>query len=123
MEIAELIKPETLCPDSQAQEGYIPPSPLPDNGLVYERDYIGIESRLLNDTFILCLDKNKHKLVMREHPGIPIYLLEEMEELLPYTDDGEFIRQVHACKKKFGGWVVPKDKQTFRFVNQEIRHE
>jgi hypothetical protein len=117
MEITELIKPETLCFDTQQPETGNIPSPLPDDALVYHRDYVGIESRLLNDTLILCFDKTKLKLVKEKHPGVPIYFPAEIEELYPYKDDKELIRWVHTCKKKFGGWVVPRDKQAFRFTD------
>jgi hypothetical protein len=123
MEITELIKPETLCPDNQPLEADNPPTPLPDNGLVYERDYIGIASKLLNDTLILCFDKQKLKLVKEKHPGIPIYFPAEIEELYPYKDDKELIRWVHTCKKKFGAWVVPRANQTFRFTDMEAKNE
>ncbi len=91
--------------------------------MVYYRDYVGIKSKLLNDTLILCFDKSKLRLVMERHPNIPIYFPPEIEELYPYRQEGELIRWVHACKKEFGAWLVPRDKQTFRFSDQEIRNE
>ncbi len=126
MEIAEIIKPRTICLTPKGSEVDSTSSPLPEDELVYQRDYIGIESTLLNDTLILCLDKGKLKLVMKKHPGIPIYFPEEVEELYPYADDTELLKWVHACKKKFGkfgSWVVPRDKQTFRFTDMEDQHD
>jgi hypothetical protein len=128
MRLTELIKLDdwqdiSTPPSKQWERANNIPSPLPDDGLVYERDYIGIESRLLNDTLILCFDKSKLKLLKKAHPGVPIYFPAEIEELYSLKGNTELIKWVHTCKKKFEGWVVPKDKQTFRFSNQEARNE
>jgi hypothetical protein len=77
-----------------------------------------MKSRLLNDTLILCFDKKKLRLVKQKHPGIPIYFPPEIEELYPYRKEEELIKWVYACKKEFGPcWIVPRDKQTFRFTD------
>ncbi len=87
------------------------PPPLPENELVYYRDYVMFESKVLNDIFIFCRDKKNLKHVRKKHPGIPIYFEPEINELWKCREEKESLQWVHRFKKEFGGWIVPSDNQ------------
>ncbi|MFQ5583456.1 MAG: hypothetical protein ACE5GL_03360 [Calditrichia bacterium] len=115
MDIAEIIKPGTIYPSQYpVKEKDQPPPPLEEKELEYYRDYVMIESKLVNDTLILCFDKKNFKRVRKRHPGIPIYFEPEINELWKYREDKETIKWLHAVKKQFQGWVMPSgNKQPY----------
>ena len=71
-------------------------------------DHHIIESQLLNgERFVLALDKSALKKLRSLYPGLAIYFLIELEELLKFKDDVDHIKAVHKLKKAFRGWIVP----------------
>jgi len=75
--------------------------------------WVVIISRLLHDEEILLVMHKKHlKDARKAHPAKVIYFLPEVEELLRHkhiADFQEYVKSVHAVKKKFKGWIVPSD--------------
>jgi len=75
--------------------------------------YYLIESTVLGDTFVLCTDKKLLKQVRQKFPGVTIYFLQEMEEVMALEDHMEreewcdYVRAVHKVKKMSKGWIIP----------------
>ena len=75
-----------------------------------------IESRILGDRFVYCLDRKALRELKAEFPDTAIYFPPEMAELIALeetlTRDEwlELVGAVHRLKKRFRGWVVPKGR-------------
>jgi len=74
-------------------------------------DHYVIESGLLdNERFVLALDKNAIRKLRAMYSDMAIYFRPELEELIKYKDDIDYIKAVHKLKKSFNGWIVPSTK-------------
>ncbi|MCG3204347.1 MAG: hypothetical protein KCHDKBKB_01062 [Elusimicrobia bacterium] len=47
-----------------------------------------------------------------ENPGLVIYTLDEINQLIPHENDVEFRKKIHAAKKTFGGYVRSAEAST-----------
>ena len=71
-----------------------------------------LRSRVLNGAKILLVFRTKDLNAAREaYPGLPIYFPQEIEELLPYKENGEkytkLVNAVHEIKTTFDAWIAP----------------
>lgn len=76
--------------------------------------WIAIKSRLLDgETIVIVFNKDALTEVKRKYPNTVIYSLLEIQELLPFRHNKDFIRKVHLVKKEFDGWIIPT-KETMK---------
>ena len=75
-----------------------------------------IDSAVLGERFVYCLDRKALKELRAEFPDTAIYFPPEMAELialeqtLPRDEWLDLVGAVHRLKKRFKGWVVPKGR-------------
>jgi len=89
------------------------PSPVEVDAPGDVRWYL-IDSTVLGERFVYCLDRKALKELKAEFPETAIYFPPEMaeliglEETLPRDEWLDLVTAVHRLKKRFRGWVVPK---------------
>ena len=64
-----------------------------------------IKSKILDETIIILKDRNKLNEIKEEFPDTVIYLPSEIRNLARFKGDADALRQIHAAKKKFEGWI------------------
>lgn len=65
-----------------------------------------IESAVFpGEDILVVLDETRLDAARAAHPGLVTYLASEIDALWPFRDNLDFLRRIHAVKKRLGGWL------------------
>lgn len=74
--------------------------------VVEQKPYAAIiRSKVLGEDIMILKDRTMLNKCREDHPGMVIYLPDEIKILDQFKDDESVIRIFHIAKKEFGGWI------------------